>query len=200
MAALDKKAEAEVQYDNALFENNFNTNDPAVIEARGNLDAAGINLKAAMVDGSNQAKQALDEAAENVKDAFDKFDKAKQSAFNLLSNREQDNLRRDSASKIVDLTNRGLIDLNNTLKELPGAFINTAGKLDVSRVETEKLFGITETANGLAESQTAVNKALADQTSALNENMKLLNDKTWVVNVTAPGAASVTGDVLGGVQ
>jgi hypothetical protein len=86
------------------------------------------------------------------------------------------------------------------MKELPGAFINTAGKLDVSRVETEKLFGVTETGNGIAEAQNNVNKALAQETSSLKEQMMLLNEKEWIVNVTAPGATSVSGDILGGVQ
>lgn len=199
MDAMAKRDDAAVALDKALVTNNFNNNDPKVIEARGEFEAAGINLKAAMIDGSNQAKLALTESAKNVKDAFDKFEKSQQSGYKLLSDRQQADLKRSAGNKIVDLSNQGLINLTNTLKELPGAFINATGRLDVTRVEPEKLFGVAETANSINAAQVEVNKALAGQTSALNENMKILNDKSWVVNVTAPGAASVTGDVLGGV-
>jgi hypothetical protein len=168
--------------------------------ARGEFEAAAINVKSAMVDGSNQAKLALKEAAKNVKDAFDRFEKAKQSAFNLLSNRQQADLKRSAGDKIIGLSNSKMIDLTNTLKELPGAFINANNRLDVTKVDPTKLFAVADSASSLNEAQTAVNKALAENTSALSENVKLLAGKTWVVNVTAPGAASVTGDVLGGVE
>jgi hypothetical protein len=197
--AVEKRDQAEVVYDTTLQSKGFNTSDPAVIDARANLEAAGINLKTSMVTGSAEAKKALEESARKVKEAFDKFEKAQQSGYKLLSDRQQADLKRSSAEKIVGLSNQGIIDLNNTLKELPGAFVDLAGKLDVSRVEPEKLFGIAETANSINEAQTEVNKALAANTSALSENIKLLNDKSWVVNVTAPGAAAVSGDVLGGV-
>jgi hypothetical protein len=199
MEAMAKRDDAAVALDKALVTSNFNNNDPKVIEARGEFEAAGLNVKSAMIDGSNQAKLALAESAKKVKDAFDKFEKSQQGAFKLLSNRQQDELKRNAADKVIDLSNRRVIDLNNTLKELPGAFINLSGKLDVSRVEPDKLFGVTQTANGLVEAQTEVNKALAANTSALSENVKLLADKSWVVNVTAPSAATVSGDVLGGV-
>jgi tape measure domain-containing protein len=197
--AMEKRDQAATEFDTTLQQKGFNQNDPAVIAARANLEAAGIDVKTSMIEGSAQAKQALDAAAKRVKEAFDKFEKSQQGAFKLLSNRQQDELKRNAADKVVDLSNRRIIDLNNTLKELPGAFIGLGGKLDVSRVEPDKLFAVTETANGLVEAQTEVNKALAANTSALSENVKLLADKSWVVNVTAPGVVVASGDVLGGV-
>jgi hypothetical protein len=205
LAIEEKQAalkQAGAAYDQALIAAGFKQDDPKVIQAKATLDAAGINLQTAMLQGADAIAKASREAAQNLKSAYEGLLKARQSAFDFLNTDARNELRnkagRDIRANIGDGPNQ--FSAQAIAKNLEGAFIDAFGRLNLDDVKTQDLFTLADKGQGIQEAAIKVNEAVAAATTDLATQVKALLEKSWQVNLSvAGGKVDATGDVLGGV-
>jgi tape measure domain-containing protein len=181
--AVDKarieEAKAIAAYDKALSASGFNREDPAVIEAAARLQAAGLNVRSALIEGGQQAASLLNQSTQDLKSALDAQRSAREGAFDLLTNGLQQQLLQDARRRIQAGVNAGELDPRkvNAAARTPQDILRIAGQAD-----------------SLVNAQNAVAKAATDLRVAIEG----LNGKDWAVNVkvNADGTYQAYGDTV----
>lgn len=178
--AIDKaravEAKAIAAYDTTLASKSFNVDDPAVIEAAARLKAASNDVKSALLEGGQQAADALSRTVDRLKSATSSFDSTIRSNFDVFTISFQEEQIRRARATIEPLVNRGVI---------------RAG-LDIST--PEKLFQLANVADSFNSAEAELVAAQKENTAALQE----LTKADWNVNVIVnpDGTYKAYGDLV----
>lgn len=189
-----EQRKAQANYTKLLGESGGDKSTPAVKEAAAKLEAAGSNLKAAMIEGSEAARRNFDDAAKNLRQTFE-------GNFKFLTRAAQQevlaNARKDIAAGVESGSiNRKFLNARNPEEVLQAAQASRSqldaikNFQDASREYTGAVYKANQAIDN-------ANSSLADAANkivALQGSLDGLASKDWVVNV------SVTGDSAANVR
>lgn len=189
-----KQRKAQADYDNAVRNSGGNTQTPSVIEASAKLEAAGIAVKTAMIEGSEAARRNFEDAAKALR-------QTSESNFRFLTKAAQEQVINNARKDIAVGVQAGNINPR---------FLNTRRPEDVlaaanasrSQVEAIQNFqqaqrDYTGAVSKADQTINAVGSQLSDAANkivALQGSLDGLASKDWSVNV------SVTGDSAANVR
>lgn len=189
-----KQRKAQADYDNAVRASGGNTQTPSVIEASAKLEAAGIAVKTAMIEGSEAARRNFEDAAKSLR-------QTSESNFKFLTKAAQkqvlDNAKRD-------------IEVGVQAGNINPRFLNARRPDDVlaaanaSRSQVEAIQNFQQAqrdyTGAVSKADQTINAVGSQLTDAANKIVALqgsldgLASKDWSVNV------SVTGDSAANVR
>lgn len=213
---ITEQARLQAEYDKAVSDarkaGKSPDKDQAVADASLRLKAATLNLRSALIEGSQQAAQTLKDAAARVKGALEAVKSAEQSqtsarvaAFDLITPQAQQETRQRLINQIINGITSGQLNQGTLLDRfgttVGGNYGGLDRVLDFNRLDIGQLSEIAgksasliDAQNNLINANTELKKATADLTGATNR----LADKGWAVNVAvnADGTSTAYGDVL----
>ena len=204
--AEEKKAIAD--FDKKIAGAGFDRDNPAVIDAAAKVEAAGNNVRAALIEGGQSVEASIKRAAETLKSAQSGFANQVTQSFDIATDKQRKQARQIFENQINAAQQAGAFDPRRAAAKYGGSFspggsMTLNGKtteftevLNLSRLTTEELGKLAAEVSGLQSAEETLAKAVADNSTAL----KVLAEKNWAVSVqvNADGTSQVYGDAVNG--
>jgi predicted DNA-binding protein (UPF0251 family) len=150
-------------------------------------------LHAGLESASQKVSQALTDGASKLAAAFEKLRSAKISAYDLLPDRQQNQLRDQASSRINASIRKGQLSRAKVEEMLGTGYFEDAYPKD--------LFDVESKATAINSANQEIQNTLVESNTNLQNAIDELALKQWAVNVkVAGGKATAEGDVLGGVE
>ena len=185
----------------------------AAIEAKAQLEAAGINIRTEIVKGADELRKAGEEAGKKLESAAKSLQQANESLANavagnadIATDKAIGQARETLQGEIQRDIDSGLIDRQKLVNKFGGQFDNgdrivtdsdgtirnrqiAPQTLDLSSLSLEQLQEVASSTGALADANQAFNEAQKEQTKAIAENNRLLgiaNERESNLAITVP--------------
>lgn len=184
--ARRKEAQAFGAYNDAFRGANGDSSNPAVIEAAARYEEAANNTRAALIEGAEKTRQALQQAADSLRGSS-------VAAFKFLSPDAQRAIFQGLQGGIDRLQERLGALANNAAIDAAQRDLGRTGDISGLNQLFDTLKNQVQNLKGITDASSLTNAALASNTAALNS----VAQKNWLVDVKVnANGAQVYGDAL----